>query len=61
MRFVDELDCIRHRVIEKIDSLKTRKEIMKQIATDEGFEIFISQGSDALHQFGDKIIQQASS
>lgn len=59
-RFVDELNVIRGRVIEKIDSLKVRKEILKQLATDETFEIFSSEGVEALHRLGDKLIEEYS-
>lgn len=59
-RFVDELSVVRDRVIERIDSLKTRKEILKRLATDETFEVFTTEGAEAVHRLGDKLIEEFS-
>lgn len=57
--FVDELNDIRNRVIEQIPDLKTRKEILKHIATDEAFEMYACDGAEFLHKLADELIQKA--
>ncbi|MCK4999314.1 MAG: bifunctional precorrin-2 dehydrogenase/sirohydrochlorin ferrochelatase [Anaerohalosphaera sp.] len=57
--FIEELNTIRNRVIEKIPDPKKRKEILKHIATDEAFEMYACDGAEFLHKLADELIEKA--